>query len=50
MINELIVLLSDKQQQTLIKRARQASYEDDLEYLHLHLSEWLEDDSERTEK
>ncbi len=43
MINELIILLSDKQQQELIKRANQANYEDDLEYLQLHLNEWLKD-------
>lgn len=46
MINELIILLSDKQQQELIKRANQASYEDDLAYLQEHISEWLKNDDE----
>ena len=41
MINELIINLSDKQQQELIKRANQENYDDDLAYLQLHLNEWL---------
>lgn len=52
MINELIILLSDKQQKELIKRAKAAGYDDDLAYLQLHLNEWLSDGVrlEHTEK
>lgn len=44
MINELIILLSDKQQKELIKRAEKAGYDDDLQYLQLRLNEWLNSD------
>lgn len=50
MINELIIVLSDKQQQELIKRANQASYDDDLEYLQKHIFEWLNDKNRLTHK
>lgn len=45
MINELIILLSDKQQAELIKRAEKAGYDDDLAYLQLHLDKWLKSNS-----
>lgn len=41
MINELIILLSDKQQAELIRKAKEANMDDDLAYLQLHLNEWL---------
>lgn len=43
-ISELIILLSDKQQKELIKRAEKAGYDDDLQYLQLRLNEWLNGD------
>jgi hypothetical protein len=46
MVNELIILLSDQQQQELIKRANQANYDDDLSYLQLQLNNWLENESD----
>lgn len=45
MINQLIIILTDKQQAELIKRAEKAGYDDDLEYLQIHLSDWLKDNS-----
>jgi len=52
MINELIIILSDKQQAELIKRAEAAGYDDDLAFLQLHLDGWLNDSNrlEYTEK
>ena len=47
MVNELIILLSDQQQQELIRQAKQASYDDDLAYLQLKIDEMLRDDSAR---
>ena len=41
MINELIILLTDKQQASLIEKAKANGYDDDLSYLQLHLNEWL---------
>lgn len=45
MINELIIILTDKQQAELTKRAEKAGYQDDLEYLQLHLDSWLKSNS-----
>ena len=41
-INELFVLLSDKQQKELCKRAELAGYDDDLAFLQLNINQWLE--------
>ena len=46
---ELIVILSDKQQEELEKRATKAGYVDELEYLNLHLDRWLKPDEDRLE-
>lgn len=43
MINELVIILSDKQQAELISRAQDANYDDDLEFLQVHLNSWLSD-------
>lgn len=52
MINELIIVLSEKQQKELISRATKAGYDDDLEYLQKHIFDWLSDSNrlEHTEK
>ena len=47
MISEFIVILNEKQTNTLIKRAMDANYINDLDYLQEHLNKWLEDDSKR---
>lgn len=49
MINELIILLTDKQQAELLKRSEAAGSICDLDYLQSHLNEWLQDDSKRME-
>ena len=46
MINQLIIILTDKQQAELIKRAEAENYDDDLEYLQLHLNDWLKETKE----
>ena len=48
MINELIIVLSDKQQAELIKRSEAAGYDDDLEFLQRHLDLWLGDSARYT--
>ena len=52
MINELIIILSDKQQKELIARTEAAGMDDDLAFLQLHLNDWLNDSNrlEHTEK
>lgn len=52
MINELIIILSDKQQAELIKRSLAADNDDDHNYLQSHINEWLkpERDREHSEK
>ena len=47
MVNELIILLSDKQQASLIEKAKANGYDDDLSYLQLKIDEILKDDSAR---
>ena len=46
-INELVILLSDKQQALLIEKAEAAGYQCDLEYLQLRIDEMLKDDTAR---
>jgi len=52
MIREYIVLLTDQQDKELVKRAEDEGYDDDLEYLQLHLDSWLKPErgKEHTEK
>ena len=52
MVNELIILLTDKQQAELIKRSEAEGVDDDLAFLQSHLNKWLNDSNrlEHTEK
>ena len=50
MVNELIILLSDKQQASLIEKAKANGYDDDLAYLQLKIDEMLNDNQNTTTK
>ena len=50
MVNELIILLSDKQQASLIEKAKANGYDDDLSYLQLKINEMLNDNQNTTTK
>jgi len=52
MVNELIILLTDKQQAELIKRSEAAGVDDDHNFFQMHVNSWLDDSNrlEHTEK
>lgn len=41
---ELIIILTDKQQEELERRADNSEHYSELEYLQLHLNEWLKNE------
>jgi len=45
MLREYIIILSDKQDKILVKRANDAGYDDDMIYLQEHINNWLNDDT-----
>ena len=49
MIREYIIILSTKQEKSLIEKAKANGYDDDLAYLQLKIDEMLKDDSARLE-
>jgi len=45
-IREYIIILTDQQDKELVRRSEAEGYDDDLEYLQLHLDSWLKSDDD----
>lgn len=41
MVNEYVVILTDEQRDELVKRSEAVNIQDELEFLHNHLDQWL---------
>ena len=50
MIREYIIILSTKQEKSLIEKAKANGYDDDLSYLQLKINEMLNDNQNTTTK